>query len=647
MKTDSNRKALTVETSIIVRTFNEEKHLRNLFDGFDCQTYRDFEIIVVDSGSFDRTRDIAVGHADKLIRINSYDFTFGFSLNQGIQEARGKFIVMVSAHTIPDGESWLATLLQPLRNSEVAMTYGRHLGVACSKFGEVEDFERIFGPTPRIEHPSRFAANKANSAIKKELLERKPFDEALTGLEDIAWAKSWMEKGYRVIYIPEAALYHIHEETWRQVYHRFYREALAARRIGIKSRSNLLGDVAIEVVRTFSDVIQAIFSSNNPVAKRLAFGQQLREIIYYRTNKALGSAKGLLAADLIETNHELEEIMFDRSTEAVVITGPGKASLATVDVPKVKPGEALIRVSHVAVCATDLEIFNGTLGYFSNGLGQHPIVPGHEFSGRIASVGQNVNDLVENDPVVVECIQGCGICGECLSSNFIGCLERTELGVLRRDGAYAGYVVTPAKFVHKIPANIDLRAAALCEPLAVVLKGLRRLFASPAADNTSEKRCAVIGAGPLGHMCALVLAHQDYDVTSFDRNPNRLELFENTPVKTAQDLSTLNEYHVIVEVTGDPIVLDRAMQESPANAVLLLLGLPYGKRQFSFETVAAYDKTVIGSVGSTKEDFEAAITLLPSLNLDPYLQCTMALEDFQQAWKKSQTGDVLKVILDV
>ena len=645
MKTDAEPKAMTVETSIIVRTFNEEKHLGNLFDGFDRQTYRDFEVIVVDSGSFDRTRDIATDRADKLIRINSHDFTFGYSLNQGIRKARGRFVAMVSAHTIPEGDTWLEKLISPLREPDTAMVYGRHLGVACSKFSEVEDFDRLFGPAPRIEHASRFTVNNANSAIKKKLWDQEPFDEILTGLEDIAWAKHWMEKGYRVVYEPKATLYHIHEETWRQVRHRFYREAVAARRIGIKNRASFLRVITNDIVRTSADMARAVFAATNPVAERLTLGQQLREIVYYRVNKILGTVKGLLAAHPLETRREQKEIMFDRSTEAVVITGPGKASLETVEVPEVKPGEALVRVAHVGICATDLEIFNGTLGYYGNGLGQYPIVPGHEFSGHIAAVGQNATGLEENDPVVVECIQSCGTCAECRSSNFIGCEDRTELGVLRRDGAYAGYVVAPAKFVHKIPADMDLRAAALCEPLAVVLKGLRRLLATPAANGEGERRCAVLGAGPLGHMCALALAHQGHAVTAFDRNPKRLALFENTSIETTQDLNALNRFNVIVEITGDPAVLDRAMHESPANAALLLLGLPYGKRPFSFETVAAYDKTVIGSVGSTAEDFVAALAMLPKLNLEPYFQCPMALEEFQAAWKKSKDGDVLKVIL--
>ena len=568
-------------------------------------------------------------------------------MNQGIREAKGEIIAIVSAHMIPVTDRWLENLVAPFGDENIAMVYGRQQGMACSKFSEAEDYRRVFGNKHKKESFSNFAANNANSAIRKALWDQKSFDETLLGLEDIDWAKHWMGKGLDVAYEPEAPLYHIHEETWRQVRHRFYRETVAARRIGIKNRASFLTETTGDIVRTSADMARALFASTNPVAERLTLGQQLREIVYYRVNKALGTAKGLLAAHPLETKREQEEIMFDRSTEAVVITGPGKASLESVAVPEVKPGETLIRVAHVCICATDLEVFNGTLGYYKNGMARYPIVPGHEFSGHIAAVGQNVSGLKEHDPVVVECIQSCGTCAECQSSNFIGCGARTEMGVLRRDGAYAEYVVVPAKFVHKVPAHMDLRAAALCEPLAVVLKGLRRLFASPAADATGEKRCAVLGAGPLGHMCALALAHQGHAVTAFDRNPKRLALFDNTPVETAKDLSTLNRFNVVVEITGDPVVLDRALHDSPANAALLLLGLPYGERSFSFETVAAYDKTVIGSIGSTAEDFVDAIAMLPKLHLEPYFQCSMALEDFQEAWKQSKTGDVLKVILAI
>ncbi|MBT7770585.1 MAG: alcohol dehydrogenase catalytic domain-containing protein [Rhodospirillales bacterium] len=631
--------------SVIVRTFNEQKHLHALFDAFERQTFRDFETIVVDSGSFDQTREIAEQRADKLIRISSHDFTFGYSLNIGIKAAAGHTIAIISAHTVPTDAHWLANLITPLKDEKTAMAYGRQVAMASSKFSEAEDFERTFGPTPRPEHPSRFAVNNANSALKKDLWEQYPFDDKLTGLEDIDWARHWMSKGFGVHYQPDAALYHIHEETWQQVRHRYYREAVAWRRMGLLKRRSIPTIVSRELLATLKDFSSAIKSNTNPVKERLSIGQRLREIAYFRSHKNYGTLKGLLSSHPMETREEQETLLFDRSTEAVVIHGPEKAALEMVNVPTLKPGDALIQVAHVAVCATDLEIFEGSLGYFKNGLASYPIVPGHEFSGHIAAVGQKVTALKEGDSVVAECIQSCGVCHECISGNFIDCEERTELGVFRRNGAYAGYVVVPSRFIHKLPAGTDMRRAALCEPLAVILKALRRI--GPVLDGRQDAlRCAVVGCGPLGHLCAKVLRHRGYAVTGFDRNPKRRELFDGTGINTSDNLEDLAKFNLIVEITGDPEVLDKALHLSPANATLLLLGLPYGQRSFSFENIAAFDKTVTGSVGSTAEDFIAAIELLAKLDLTPYFNCPMALADFESAWRKSQSGDVLKVILD-
>jgi threonine dehydrogenase-like Zn-dependent dehydrogenase len=178
----------------------------------------------------------------------------------------------------------------------------------------------------------------------------------------------------------------------------------------------------------------------------------------------------------------------------------------------------------------------------------------------------------------------------------------------------------------------------------VVLKGLRRV--AWALDGGS-RRCAVIGAGPLGHLVAKTLAHRGHTVTAIDRNPRRLELFESTAIATRLDVGDLTSIDVAVEVTGNPEVLDAAFRAAGAGTTFLLLGLPYGQTQFSFEAIAAYDKTVVGSIGSTRQDFTAALDLLPKLDLESYFRCALPLERFSDAWRISKEGDVLKVMLDV
>ena len=209
------------ETSIIIRTFNEEKHLPQLFEQLAEQTYDDFETIVVDSGSFDSTREIARTRADRLVRIDQHDFTFGYSLNEGIRHSTGERLAIISAHALPTGPEWLEHLVAPLHASNTAMVYGRQTGVAESKFSENLDFARTFSHEPQAMTPQNVFANNANSAIRRDLWAQHPFDETLPGLEDLAWAKYWLERGYRVMYEPTACIFHIHEETWGQVRRRY------------------------------------------------------------------------------------------------------------------------------------------------------------------------------------------------------------------------------------------------------------------------------------------------------------------------------------------------------------------------------------------------------------------------------------------
>ena len=635
-----------LEISVVIRAFNEEKYLPALLEALNRQSFNDFETIVVDSGSLDRTREIAAQKADQLLRIQSHDFTFGHSLNVGIREASGKYIVIVSAHTLPASERWLEKLVEPLYDSRTAMVYGRQLGGDASKFSEVLDMRRTFGSNREVLQPPKFFANNANSAIRKDLWQQHPFDESLPGLEDIEWAKYWMERNYQVVYEPAAALYHIHEESWRQVRRRFYREAIAARRIGIKNLKHAGLTLPIEAIYTLLDLGSGCFSFNKGRQKTRKYFDFAREAMLFRINKTIGTVKGLLDGNALENPSARQNIYFDRTCKAVVIHGPGRASLDEIEVPEVKPGDVMIRVAYVSICATDLEILDGTLGYYKDGIAKYPIVPGHEFSGRAVAFGPNVSHLQEGDPVVVECIQSCGVCEACKRRNWIACQSRTELGVIGHNGGYSELVVVPGHFVHRLPADFDLRKASLCEPMAVVLKGIRRLERTLQSASDSQ-RCAVVGAGPLGNLCAQTLALRGHQVTVLDRNPRRLEYLSDFKISIANDLNQLHKYDVLVEVTGDPDALDGILHNSPAGATILLLGLPYAHRQFTFEKIVAFDKTVVGSVGSSAKDFADAITLLPQLETTSFFEKILPLSDFGYAWELARSQKYLKVIFDV
>jgi 2-desacetyl-2-hydroxyethyl bacteriochlorophyllide A dehydrogenase len=634
------------ETSVIVRTFNEAENLPVLLQCLADQCYRNFEVVVVDSGSVDSTRDIARAAGVQLECIDRNQFTFGYSLNAGIRRSRGAILAIVSAHAFPVDHDWLETLIAPFRDKNVAMVYGRQMGTAQSNYAEMRDFHRTFRTERHELQPSRILANNANSAVRRDLWSQYPFHEGLPGLEDADWAKFWLHRDHRVIYEPSAAVFHVHRETWSQVRHRHYREAMAARQIGAKKRSDAVREVCCELLWAISDTGHALVSSPGDDVPRVGTGSLLKEILKFRYHKSAGIIRGLLNGAPKQDQQDRTSLYFESSHDSVVVERPGHVSLKRVVMPEVRPDDVLIKVAYVGVCGTDLEIANGTLGYFANGLGQYPIVPGHEMSGEVAAVGPKVDSVGAGDRVVVECIQGCGHCDQCNRDNSVGCLERKELGVLRLDGAYAGYLRTPSRFVHMIPKDLSLDRAALCEPLAVVLKGVERLVrVLPRAQ--SSPRTAVVGAGPLGRLGALVLQRMGHRVIVFDQDPRRLADLADVGLTARPSLDRLAEFDAIVEVTGNPAVLETVLEQSAPGASVLLLGLPYGRRSFSFETLVAYDKSVVGSVGSSARHFRQALELLPGLPVDAYLENVMPLKSYAEAWKRCRERDCLKVLLRV
>jgi threonine dehydrogenase-like Zn-dependent dehydrogenase/glycosyltransferase involved in cell wall biosynthesis len=630
----------TPETSIVIRAYNEEEHLPALLLGIAKQSYRNVELLLVDSGSFDRTREIAEAAGVKIIRINSRDFTFGHSLNVGIEAARGEFIAIVSAHTWPLNDEWLGNLIDPLRDDRVAMVYGAQRGNELSKYSERRDFETTFGESFEVHVEKEVYANNANSAIRRSLWLDHPFDEVLPGLEDLAWARHWTAQGLSIVYEPAAAIYHIHEESWTQVHRRYYREALAARWIGYFSKRDIPRLALLEIQRLASDLWRA--------AREGCLFKVWGEIVRFRFIKAKGTIGGIRHAAGLADPREKEMLFFDDTHKAIVVRGPGRAKMEEISLPPLRPGELIVRVAFEGICGTDLEILDGSLGYYKHGPGEYPIVPGHEISGMVVATGANVRELHVGDPVVIECIQTCLECEACLRGAFIACDQRRELGVLGLDGGYGEYIVTPSHFAHRVPGNVSMRDAALVEPLAVVLKGLRRLTNPPDGENGMGD-IGVVGAGPIGHLMALALAPRYPKVTVYDRNRARLEAISRVlpTAETTTSLQGLGRHDVLIEGTGNVDVLSEVLSCAAPSSRILLLGLPYGEQRFNFEGVVAYDRSVIGSVGSSKNDFREALRLLPSLDVSELVKTVIPFDAYEEGWEMARRGEALKVLLQV
>jgi len=220
----------TPKASIVIRCYNEAEHLPKLFSELKRQTFRDFEVVVVDSGSDDGTLAI-VENEDVILRhIEKERFSFGRSLNIGCAAASGEFLVFISAHCYPEEPEWLENILAGFDDPKVAAVYGRQRGVRESHFSERRIFRRWFPDesVSRQEHPF---SNNANCAVRRSLWEEFPYDEELTGLEDVAWAQQVMRNGWWVSYRADAGVIHVHNETPSQIRNRYQREAITFQKV--------------------------------------------------------------------------------------------------------------------------------------------------------------------------------------------------------------------------------------------------------------------------------------------------------------------------------------------------------------------------------------------------------------------------------
>lgn len=270
--------------SVVIRSFNEERHICRLLTGILQQTIKDdVEIVLVDSGSTDATLAIASFFPVKVVSIPSSEFTFGRSLNIGCDAAAGDILVFISAHCYPLYEDWLEKMLEPFEDDSIAIVYGKQRGNETTRFAEHRVFEKWF-PNESVHYQDNPFCNNANSAVRKSVWKDFPYDETLTGLEDLDFAKRTMAKGHRLAYQAEAEIIHVHDETWTQVRTRYLREAMALKRVFPEERFPFTDFMRHFVSNTVNDLVSA--------SRKNVFAKEWLEIILFRFNQFFGTWRG-------------------------------------------------------------------------------------------------------------------------------------------------------------------------------------------------------------------------------------------------------------------------------------------------------------------------------------------------------------------
>ena len=276
--------------SIIIRAYNEEKHLGRLLEGVSQQTIKDVEVILVDSGSTDSTVSIAETYGAKVVHIRPEEFTFGRSLNLGVESATRELVVIASAHVYPVYPDWLETLLYPFENNKVALTYVKQRGPDSAKFSEQQIFHQWYPDKSNLNQSTAFC-NNANAAVRKSLWEKNPYDETLTGLEDLAWAEWAKGQGHAVAYAAEAEIIHVHHETPRGVFNRYRREGMAFKRIHPESHFSVYDFIRLTTTNIISDLWHAL--------REHALLKNFAPIFWFRFMQFYGTRMGYRNSSLI------------------------------------------------------------------------------------------------------------------------------------------------------------------------------------------------------------------------------------------------------------------------------------------------------------------------------------------------------------
>jgi threonine dehydrogenase-like Zn-dependent dehydrogenase len=300
-----------------------------------------------------------------------------------------------------------------------------------------------------------------------------------------------------------------------------------------------------------------------------------------------------------------------------------------IPIPEPSEGEALVRVLSAGICNTDLELLRGYYPYKG--------ILGHEFVGVVE---QGAEHLL-HQRVVGEINASCGYCRFCLQGHPTHCENRSVLGIVNRNGAFAEYLVLPTKNLHPVPENISTEVATFTEPVAAALEIQQQITITP------NHRVLVVGDGKLGQLVAQTIALTGCDLLAVGRHSDKLANLEAKGIKTGYaDAVVERSFDIAVECTGNSSGFAIARLALRPRGTLILKSTYAGNLSFDASGLVVDEITLIGSRCGP---FAPALELLTQQKVDvtPLIHAKYPLTEALTAFSKAQTKGILKVLLEI
>ena len=339
---------------------------------------------------------------------------------------------------------------------------------------------------------------------------------------------------------------------------------------------------------------------------------------------------------------------------AVVIEKPNTVALREVEAPTPGSGEVRVRSVRAGVCRTDLDIVAGTL---DPRWVRFPVVPGHEWSGVIESIGDGVLGLEPDERVVCEGNIACLGCTRCRAGDTHLCVTYDAVG-FTRSGGYGELVVVPARVVHPLPEHVSFDAGVLVEPGSVVLKALERARIEPG------ETVGVVGIGALGAIAIrLARLRSPATIVAYGVRDEELELALALGADSVVNVGevdaeaetrrlTAGGLDVVVETAGAVSAFELSTRIAREGGRIVALGIAGHGHELTLpaDRIALRDLSVLGSVGYTTAAWARMVSLLRErlVDLEPIVTHRFPLERFEDAFAlmDDRRGVVAKIVLE-
>jgi threonine dehydrogenase-like Zn-dependent dehydrogenase len=305
-------------------------------------------------------------------------------------------------------------------------------------------------------------------------------------------------------------------------------------------------------------------------------------------------------------------------------------SARVLDVPEPEPNEdgVVVRVALAGICATDLELVKGYMGFRGT--------LGHEFVGRVeAGPGEWAGQRVVGE-INFAC-RRCPVCAEGLPRH---CPSRSVMGILEADGAFAECVRVPLENLHAVPEGLEDEVCVFTEPLAAAFEILEQVKVEPGLD------CAVLGDGKLGLLVAQVLQEAGARVLAVGHHPGKLAILARRGIETVlTDDWNLAPTSLVVEATGSAEGFARALAATRPRGTLVLKSTLADRSHVDLAPLVIDEIRV---VGSRCGPFPPALRALETGSIDvrPLISDRVSLADAEQGLRRAAEPGVLKVLID-